>query len=72
MGLSGQFFDFFKIMTLGVVQVARFYTDFEFKIKIIFSVKFWFEIYPYVMRLKIISSRIADVPKMELFRKIEL
>ena len=33
-----------------------------------FAVKFWFEIYPYIMKLQIITSRIADVLKIEFLR----
>ena len=32
------------------------------------EIKFSFEIYPYVMRFKITSSRIADVLKLEFCR----
>ena len=33
-----------------------------------FEVKFWFEIYPYVTKSKIITPRIADVLKIEIYR----
>ena len=33
-----------------------------------FAVKFWFEIYPYVTKLKIITPRIADVLNIEFYR----
>jgi len=33
-----------------------------------FAVKFWFEIYPYVIKSKIITPRIADVLKIEFYR----
>ena len=32
------------------------------------AVKFWFEIYPYVTKSKIITPRIADVLKIEFYR----
>ena len=33
-----------------------------------FAVKFWFKIYPYVTKSKIINPRIADVLKIEFYR----